>query len=271
MHPKGKRRRPKDSLTLMIWTVRVYHTLLPACYRLLCGVADYIYTARYSSGGIMNSRYRIGLLAATALTCLSMLPAAAEARPAAKHKVDPRDARISALEAEVKALAGTVSELRDAQQQTAAVQAQQATQQDQIAQIAAAQQKNDTEVAAVKDAVNKPKVGPAVNVTPRRRQAAARYGGRAVLAEYSRDHAARHRLLPAAQGRPDRHRSAPQRSGARRFGLERRPDPCAQAEGRRRLPPPPASASTAKAFGDWGLQVDLRLRRFGRRERRPAL
>ena len=85
--------------------------------------------------------------------------------PAAKHKVDPRDARISALEAEVKALAGTVSELRDAQQQTAAVQAQQATQQDQIAQIAAAQQKNDTEVAAVKDAVNKPKVGPAVNVS----------------------------------------------------------------------------------------------------------
>ncbi len=65
----------------------------------------------------------------------------------------------------MKQLAGTVSELRAAQEQTVAVQQQQASQQEQLTQIAEAQKKQETEVAAVKDAINKPKSGSAVNVT----------------------------------------------------------------------------------------------------------
>src|SRR5581483_1340893 len=110
----------------------------------------------------MSSTLRAGWLAASALSGLVIIAAPAAARPAAKHKVDPRDARIDALEAEVKDLAGTVAQLRAAQQQTTAVQQQQAEQQQ---QIAAAQQKQETEVLAVKEAASKPKQGSAVNVT----------------------------------------------------------------------------------------------------------
>lgn len=114
----------------------------------------------------MFAKFRAGCLAATALSATVLaVPAAA----AGKHRVDSRDVRINALEAQVKALAATVAELRAAQEQTAAAQQQQAAQQQaqatQQEQIAAAQQKQETEVLAVKDAIGKPKAGPAVNVS----------------------------------------------------------------------------------------------------------
>src|SRR5262245_32309067 len=112
----------------------------------------------------MASMLRAGVALAV-LPCVALTAAPVMARPPAKHarpKLDPRDARINALEAQVKALAETVAELRAAQQQTVATQQQQAAQQE---EIAAAQKKQATEVTAVREAMTKPKTGPAVNVT----------------------------------------------------------------------------------------------------------
>jgi phosphate-selective porin OprO/OprP len=65
----------------------------------------------------MVSRLRAGLLTATALSCIAAAPAVA--RPAARHKVDPRDQRIEALEAEVRDLRAIVTDIRARETETA--------------------------------------------------------------------------------------------------------------------------------------------------------
>jgi len=109
---------------------------------------DYIYI--YSdivSGGFMRSSCRITWFAATALTCVAILPTAAEARPVVKRKMDPRDARIQALEAEVRELRAIVTEIRDRETATAQTITDQQVALDKVSATAAATATQVTKVA----------------------------------------------------------------------------------------------------------------------------